>query len=119
MSWSNLNPSLVYALLGLIVFLILVAYVATREENPFINLDTKKYSSTIKIKSTLLIPLAAWIDEQSDNFDEIADKLGLSTEMLDSIIKGRVDLVSIDVLIDLLIKTGHQVDIKSQRINMG
>ena len=119
MSWSNLNPYLVYALLGLLIFLILVAYVATREETPFINLNTKKYSSTLKIKSTLLIPLAAWIDEQSDNFDEIADTLGISTEMLDSIIKGRVDLVSIDVLVDLLIKTGHQVDIKTQQINMG
>jgi len=118
MSWSNLNPYLVYALLGLLVFLILVAYVATREENPFINLNTKKYSSTLKIKSTLLIPLAAWIDEQSDNFDEIADKLEISTEMLELIIKGRVDLVSIDVLVDLLIKTGHQIDIKTQLSNM-
>ncbi len=68
MSWSNLNPYLVYAGLGILAFFSLVAFIATREYSPFRNNDIKKYTSIFNIKSTLLTYLTTWINDQSGDF---------------------------------------------------
>jgi predicted XRE-type DNA-binding protein len=111
MSWSNLNPYLVYICLGALAFFTLVAYIATREYEPFSSNDIKKYASTFNIKSTLLAHLTTWISDQPGESIEISKSLGISTEMLEVIIMGRADLISVDELIKLLVESGHQVDV--------
>ena len=100
-----------------LVFFILVAYIATREYTAYADNDISRYTSTFNIKSTLLTQLTIWINDQSGSFDETSKSLGISPEKLEVIIKGRVDLLSVDDLIDLLIKTNHQVDVQVQTIN--
>jgi len=117
MSWSNLDPILAYSMLGVLLFFLFIAYVATREDSPFDDNDITKYTSTFNIKSTLISHLTTWIEEQPDSFNIIAESLDISTEKLEVIIKGRVDLLSVDDLIELLIKTGHQVDVTTQPID--
>ncbi len=114
MSWSNLNPNLVYIMLIAIAFFSFVAFIATRDHSPFGNHDITKYTSTFNIKSTLLTHLTTWINSQPGDLNEICKTLNISTEKLEVIIKGRVDLLSVDDLIDLLIKTGQKIDILIQ-----
>lgn len=116
MSWSNINPILAFTMLFALIFFIYVAYIITREYTPFGNNDMTKYTSTFNIKSMLLSCLTAWINEQPYNFNEISKSLGISTEKLEAIIKGRIDFLTVDELIDLLIKTGHQVEVNAQLI---
>ncbi len=111
MSWSNLNPHLVYTGLVALAIFSLVGFIATREYMPFNDNDIKKYTSTFNIKSTLLTYLTTWINDQSGDSIEITKSLGISTEQLEVIITGRTDQLSVDELIMLLVKSGHQVDV--------
>lgn len=65
----------------------------------------------LRIRSTLMIALRKLIEERSLTQAEAAKLLGVTQPRISNLIRGRIDLFSIDTLIDMLARAGIHIDV--------
>lgn len=103
----------VLALIFLILFVFLITAPLILWINNRFNQDTdeidclsEENSIKLEIKKNLLNMLNQWIQENNLNHDQIAIKLAVNLNVLSDIMNQRVDKLTIDYLVDLVLKTG-------------
>lgn len=65
----------------------------------------------LRIRSTLMIALRKLIEERSLTQTEAAKLLGVTQPRISNLVRGRIDLFSIDILIDMLARAGVHIDV--------
>jgi predicted XRE-type DNA-binding protein len=65
----------------------------------------------LRVRSTLMVAVRKLIEERSLTQAEAAKLLGVTQPRISNLIRGRIDLFSIDTLIDMLARAGIHVDV--------
>jgi len=65
----------------------------------------------LRIRSTLMIAVRKVIEERNLTQVEAAKLLGVTQPLVSNIVRGRIDLFSIDTLVDMLARAGIHVDL--------
>lgn len=68
-------------------------------------------SEHLRIRSNLMIAVRQLIEERSLTQAEAAKLFGVTQPRISNLVRGRIDLFSIDTLIDMLARAGIQIDI--------
>ena len=65
----------------------------------------------LRIRSTLMIAVRTLIEDRGLTQGEAAKLLGVTQPRISNLVRGRIDLFSIDTLIDMLARAGVHVDV--------
>ena len=65
----------------------------------------------LRVRSTLMIAVRKLIEERSLTQAEAAKLFGVTQPRISNLVRGRIDLFSIDTLIDMLARAGIHVDL--------
>jgi predicted XRE-type DNA-binding protein len=65
----------------------------------------------LRIRSTLMIAVRRLIEDRGLTQAEAAKLLGVTQPRMSNLVRGRIDLFSIDALVDMLARAGVHVDI--------
>lgn len=65
----------------------------------------------LRIRSTLMVAVRKLIEERGLTQTEAAKLLGVTQPRISNLARGRIDLFSIDTLIDMLARAGIHVDV--------
>lgn len=71
----------------------------------------KKQAVNLQIRSLLMIEIEKFIKEKKMTQSQAADFFSIPQPRISEIIRGKIELFSIDNLINLLIKAGLKIDI--------
>ncbi|WP_119268775.1 helix-turn-helix domain-containing protein [Taklimakanibacter deserti] len=74
--------------------------------------DDPVEAARMKLRSDLMISLEQKITRSGWTQKETAKRLGISQPRVSDLLRGKINLFSVDNLIDLLAKAGMQVDVK-------
>ncbi len=91
-------------------------------------MTTKRYSNVwdaiesdpaaaenMKIRSALMHKLSAFVASSGMTQAEVAELLGVSQPRVSDLIRGKIDLFSIDTLVNMLTSAGLHVDVRIRR----
>jgi predicted XRE-type DNA-binding protein len=67
----------------------------------------------LRIHSTLMIAVRKLIEDRSLTQEEAAKLFGVTQRRISNLVRGRIDLFSIDTLVDMLARAGVHIDIAS------
>lgn len=65
----------------------------------------------LRVRSTLMISVRRLIEDRSLTQAEAAKLFGVTQPRISNLVRGRIDLFSIDTLIDMLARAGIHVDV--------
>lgn len=65
----------------------------------------------LRVRSTLMVAVRKLIEERSLTQAEAAKLFGVTQPRISNLVRGRIDLFSIDTLIDMLARAGIRVDL--------
>ena len=72
-------------------------------------------SENLKLRAQLMRELDTLIHEKRLTQSDAAELLGIQQSRVSDLVRGKIDRFSIDMLVKLLAKTGHRVEIKVKR----
>ncbi len=73
----------------------------------------------LRIRSTLMIAVRKLIEERSLTQGEAAKLFGVTQPRISNLVRGRIDLFSIDTLVGMLARAGIHVDIVFSTVREG
>lgn len=73
----------------------------------------------LRIRSTLMSAAHKLIDERGLTQAEAARLFGVTQPRISNLVRGRIDLFSIDTLVDMLARAGVQVDVVFSTLRRG
>lgn len=74
--------------------------------------DTPAQAENMRLRSLLMMALREYIDSQSMSQNEVARLLGVTQPRVSDLMRGKVDLFSLDTLVNMLTAAGMQVHMK-------
>jgi predicted XRE-type DNA-binding protein len=75
--------------------------------------NTPQEAENMKIRGALMEKLIDFIDDSGMPQGEIAERLGVSQPRISDLVRGKIDLFSIDALVNMLVAAGLKVDLCS------
>lgn len=78
--------------------------------------DTPEESQNLKARSTLMLAVTQHIQKENLTQAEAAKLLGVTQPRVSDLMRGKIDLFSVDTLIQLLYSAGLQVEMKLRRV---
>jgi predicted XRE-type DNA-binding protein len=72
--------------------------------------NTPQEAENMKIRGALMEKLIDFIDDSGMSQGEIADRLGVTQPRISDLVRGKIDLFSIDALVNMLVAAGLKVD---------
>ncbi len=66
----------------------------------------------MQVRGALMVDLQKRMRATGNSQAELAKKLGVTQPRISDVMRGRIDLVSVDMLIDLLAKLGVEVKVR-------
>ncbi|HKH45006.1 MAG TPA: helix-turn-helix transcriptional regulator [Thermoanaerobaculia bacterium] len=73
----------------------------------------------LRIRSTLMIALRKLIEDGNLTQAEAAKLFGVTQPRISNLVRGRIDLFSIDTLIDMLARAGVHIDVVFSTVHQG
>ena len=73
----------------------------------------------LRIRSRLMIQLSKLIDERNLTQAEAAKLFGVTQPRISNLVRGRIDLFSIDTLVDMLARGGIHVEVDFSAVRKG
>ena len=73
----------------------------------------------LRIRSTLMIEVRKLIEDRSLTQADAAKLFGVTQPRISNLVRGRIDLFSIDTLIDMLARAGVHVDVVFSTVHEG
>ena len=73
----------------------------------------------LRIRSSLMIAVRKLIEERSLTQIEAAKLFGVTQPRISNVVRGRIDLFSIDTLVDMLARAGVHVDLVFSTLRQG
>ena len=73
--------------------------------------DTPQEAENMKIRAALMEKLIDFIDDSGMPQGEIAERLGVTQPRISDLVRGKIDLFSIDALVNMLVAAGLKVDL--------
>jgi len=77
--------------------------------------DTPEAAENMKIRSALMHELVAYIENAGVTQSEAARQFGVTQPRVSDLIRGKVDLFSIDALVNMLTAAGLRLDLRVRR----
>lgn len=77
--------------------------------------DDVSLAENLKLRSALMMAIAAYVEESGLTQTDAARKLGTTQPRLNDVIKGRIDKCTVDRLVNMLSQAGFRVDMKIHR----
>jgi len=74
--------------------------------------DTPAAAENMKIRSVLMDELISHITQEGMTQLEVAQKLGVTQPRVSDLVRGKIDLFSIDALVNMLALTGLHIDVQ-------
>ena len=78
--------------------------------------DTPAQAENMKLRSSLMMELQSYIDEQKWTQREAAEKFGVTQPRISDLMRGHIDLFAIDTLVNMLATAGLHVSVQIERI---
>lgn len=72
--------------------------------------NTPQEAENMKIRAALMEKLIDFIDNSGMPQGEIAERLGVTQPRVSDLVRGKIDLFSIDTLVNMLVAAGLKVD---------
>jgi predicted XRE-type DNA-binding protein len=69
-------------------------------------------AENMRIRSALMVELSAWIDRSGLTQAEIARRLAVTQPRISDLKRGKIDLFSIDALVNMLTAAGLRLDVR-------
>ena len=73
--------------------------------------NTPQEAQNMKIRGALMEQLIDFIDDSGMPQGEIAERLGVTQPRISDLVRGKIDLFSIDALVNMLVAAGLKVDL--------
>lgn len=73
----------------------------------------------LRIRSTLMIAVRKVIEDRGLNQKDAAKLFGVTQPRISNLVRGRIDLFSIDTLVDMLARAGIYVDLVFSSLRQG
>ena len=73
--------------------------------------NTPQEAENMKIRGALMEKLAEFIDDSGMPQGEMAERLGVTQPRISDLVRGKIDLFSIDALVNMLVAAGLKVDL--------
>lgn len=77
--------------------------------------DTPEAAENMKIRSALMHELVAYIENAGVTQSEAARQFGVTQPRVSDLMRGKVDLFSIDALVNMLTAAGLHLDLRVRR----
>jgi len=77
--------------------------------------DTPEAAENMKIRSALMHELVAYIENAGVTQSEAARQFGVTQPRVSDLMRGKVDLFSIDALVNMLTAAGLRLDLRVRR----
>lgn len=74
--------------------------------------DTPAAAENMRIRSVLMDELISHITQEGMTQLEVAQKLGVTQPRVSDLVRGKIDLFSIDALVNMLALTGLHIDVQ-------
>lgn len=72
-------------------------------------------AENLKLRATLMVELDKHIREEGMTQKKAAERLGVTQPRISDLVRGKIDLFSVDTLISMLTHAGLKVDVKVSR----
>lgn len=72
---------------------------------------SKKEAESLKVRSVLMAGIRRIINEEGITQTEAAERFGVTQPRVSDLVRGKIELFSIDALINMLSAAGHHVEI--------
>jgi predicted XRE-type DNA-binding protein len=73
--------------------------------------NTPQEAENMKIRAALMEKLIDFIDDSGMPQGEIAERIGVTQPRISDLVRGKIDLFSIDALVNMLVAAGLKVDL--------
>lgn len=73
--------------------------------------DTPENAENMKIRAALMRAIESWIRAEGWSQTEAARRLGVTQPRVSDLVRGKVDLFSIDALVNMIASTGLHVSV--------
>jgi predicted XRE-type DNA-binding protein len=73
--------------------------------------STPQEAENMKIRGALMEKLVEFIDDSGMPQGEMAERLGVTQPRISDLVRGKIDLFSIDALVNMLVAAGLKVDL--------
>ncbi len=78
--------------------------------------DTPEEAQNLKARSTLMLAVTQHIQKENLTQAQAAKLLGVTQPRVSDLMRGKIDLFSVDTLIQLLYSAGLQVEMKLRKV---
>ncbi len=75
-------------------------------------MDTPQEALNMKLRSELMLQIRQTIEVNSWTQKKAAKKLGVTQPRISDLLRGKIDLFSLDMLVNMLASMGNEVEIK-------
>ncbi|MDX2504528.1 MAG: XRE family transcriptional regulator [Gammaproteobacteria bacterium] len=75
-------------------------------------MDTPQEALNMKLRSELMLQIKQAIEVNSWTQKKAAKKLGVTQPRISDLLRGKIDLFSLDMLVNMLASMGNEVEIK-------
>ena len=73
---------------------------------------TQAEAENMRVRSALMAELAAYIERTGLSQTEIARRFGVTQPRISDLVRGKIDLFSIDTLVNMLTAAGLRLDVR-------
>ncbi len=77
--------------------------------------DDKEKAENLRIRSSLMIEITQYIKQNNLTQKQAAQKFDVSQPRLSNLVNGKIDMFTIDTLVNILTKTGAEIVLKVTR----
>ncbi len=74
--------------------------------------DTPAQAENMKLRSALMIALKDYIEAESLSQSEAAKRFGVTQPRISDLVRGKIDLFSLDMLVNMVATAGMRVDMR-------
>jgi predicted XRE-type DNA-binding protein len=78
--------------------------------------DTPEEAALLKLRSALMMKAKSIIDEQSLTRAQASKLFGVTQPRMSDLMRGKIDLFSLDILVTMLARAGQTVELKVSRV---
>jgi predicted XRE-type DNA-binding protein len=78
--------------------------------------DTPEEAALLKLRSALMMKAKAIISEQNLTRAQAAKLFGVTQPRMSDLMRGKIDLFSLDILVTMLARAGQTVELKVSRV---
>lgn len=72
--------------------------------------DTPQEAENLRLRSSLMISLTEQITAQGWTQQQAADRLGVTQPRISDLVRGKIELFSLDALVNMVIAAGLRID---------